>query len=83
MLNVVDYCVSLTIVNLILTAIAYHTSCRQQQQDAEETYVQYNAGICSAWLDHCTSVIEKIGGIPVIDISLEWKLHVCSVYYRR
>ena len=22
-----------------------------------------------------------IGGISLIDISLEWKLHVCSVYY--
>ena len=45
--------------------------------------MQYNAGICSAWFDHCASVIGKIGGISLIDISPEWKLHICSVYYGR
>ena len=37
---------------------------------AQETYVQQNAGICSALLDHCTSVIGKVGKISFIDISL-------------
>ena len=45
--------------------------------------MRWNAGIYSELLDQCISVIGKIGGISLIDISLEWKLNICSIYYGR